>query len=594
MVFDMKPGVYFAQNTSNIDLSRSSSGGMFIALARYILKQGGVVFGAVFDESFNVIIKYTETDVSEMLGSKYVKSSVGTSFSDCKRFLDSGRVVLYTGTPCQIIGLKAYLKHDYENLYTMDVICHGSPRMDVWQRYLKSFSKPIKRVLFRDKSDGWERFRLTIQFTDGTQFSEYHQHNKYIRLFLDNKILNEPCYTCKCNKNSNADITVGDAWGAQTSFNRYNGVSCIIIHTNKGTALCNHLVGTIRFESSTPNYLQSSVGYIHNYTKPHDYKKIISSLLSPKIAVITIPGHNNVGNTLQSIALQAAIQDIVPTADVTNVNQKIEPNEFFKSHVSHTSRGLDESYDISIIGSDQIWSDEPFVEAWGVPFEDRFGIHTSPRKLVYGASFGKHILNFSGDSIKRIQHALNRFTYIGVREFSGTFILNRMFGVRNSSAVLDPTMLYDKEFYASLIGDNVNSSSNGIFKYVLDDTSEWDDVTESIASAFKTSVLPYNGTCEEFLYNMNHAKCVITDSYHGTVFSMIFNKPFMTLRNAHRGNDRFDDLVIRFKPIKTRIVQHITDINNNELLKTSPNVIQYIKWFRESSIKFLRSALYQF
>ena len=128
----------------------SSSGGMFAAIAHHVIRQHGVVFGAVFDDEFNVVIKSTDDDITPMMGSKYTKAKTGTSYKECKDYLESGRLVLYTGTPCQIYGLKGFLKKDYDNLYTVDIFCHGTPSASSWQRYIKSLGKPIQSVNFRD------------------------------------------------------------------------------------------------------------------------------------------------------------------------------------------------------------------------------------------------------------------------------------------------------------------------------------------------------------------------------------------------------------------------------------------------------------
>ena len=105
--------VYFSKNLNKETVKKSSSGGFFSLLANYVIEKKGVVFGATFDEDFNVVISHTENDFSDMLGSKYVKSSTKNSFVECKDFLENGRTVLYSSTPCQIVGLKAYLKKDY-------------------------------------------------------------------------------------------------------------------------------------------------------------------------------------------------------------------------------------------------------------------------------------------------------------------------------------------------------------------------------------------------------------------------------------------------------------------------------------------------
>lgn len=585
--------VYFCKNKNKQIVKKSSSGGFFSLLANYVIEKNGVVFGATFDKDFNVVISYTENDFSGMLGSKYVKSSIKNSFAECKDFLENDRIVLYSGTPCQIVGLKAYLKKDYDNLITMDVICHGSPIAEIWQRYLKSFNKEIESINFRDTRESWEQYHLTIKFKDGTEFTENHHKNEYMKLFLENKILTEPCYKCQNCKNSKADFTVGDAWAApfkDTRFNDHQGTSCVISRTNKSDVIFNDLKTMMLYENTNEKYLDTSYGYVHNYSKPSDADKIKKGVLEPKIAMITIPGHNNVGNTLQAFALQTKIKEILPKANPIIINSKYTNyTTFYKNKVKFTTSGFDSSYNFIIVGSDQIWTDEKYINV--IPFEDRFLIRNC-KKIVYAASFGKHQLNFSNDQLIKIQNSLKTVKYVSTREITGTLICKHYFKYNTAVSVLDPTMLYDKEFYLNSINEKPAENKLGIFVYVLDKNNEWDKQAKEISDKLRLPILKYDGTVESFIRNMNNASCVITDSYHGTVFSLIFNNPFITLKNEKRGNDRFEDLSLRFD-FYNRFIDTLSKMDL-ELLTKRPNVIDKIHSYRTESISFLSNGLKQF
>lgn len=585
--------VYFCKNKNKQIVKKSSSGGFFSLLANYVIEKNGVVFGATFDKDFNVVISYTENDFSGMLGSKYVKSSIKNSFAECKDFLENDRTVLYSGTPCQIVGLKAYLKKDYDNLITMDVICHGSPIAEIWQHYLKSFNKEIESINFRDKRESWEQYHLTIKFKDGTEFTENHLKNEYMKLFLENKILTEPCYRCQNCKNSKADFTVGDAWAApfkDTRFNDHQGTSCVISRTNKSDVIFNDLKTMMLYENTNEKYLDTSYGYVHNYSKPSDADKIKKGVLEPKIAMITIPGHNNVGNTLQAFALQTKIKEILPKANPIIINSKYTNyTTFYKNKVKFTTSGFDSSYNFIIVGSDQIWTDEKYINV--IPFEDRFLIRNC-KKIVYAASFGKHQLNFSNDQLIKIQNSLKTVKYVSTREITGTLICKHYFKYNTAVSVLDPTMLYDKEFYLNSINEKPAENKLGIFVYVLDKNNEWNKQAKEISDKLRLPILKYDGTVESFIRNMNNASCVITDSYHGTVFSLIFNNPFITLTNEKRGNDRFEDLSLRFD-FYNRFIDKLSKIDL-ELLTERPNVIDKIHSYRTESISFLSNGLKQF
>lgn len=146
---------------------RSSSGGLFTLLAESVIKQGGIVFGAKFDVDWNVVHAWTDTmeGITAFQGSKYVQSVIGTTFREAKKFLQQGRIVLFLGTPCQIAGLERYLRKEYPQLLTVDIVCHGVPSPVVWQRYLDSLKdrmEKITMVSMRDKSEGWQRYRIEI------------------------------------------------------------------------------------------------------------------------------------------------------------------------------------------------------------------------------------------------------------------------------------------------------------------------------------------------------------------------------------------------------------------------------------------------
>lgn len=224
----------------------SSSGGVFPVFADYILKQGGIVFGAVYDSEMKVC--HTSADnsnqIKKMQGSKYVQSDTKYTYRETKSALESGRYVLYTGTPCQIAGLKSYLRHDYENLLTIDLICHGVPSRKVFEMYKKELleenkdSGKILEINMRDKNYGWGyKSTETVKTTNST----YHtsaDNNVYHNVFLSNLSINDSCLGCKFNKiPRTGDITMGDFWGVDDFdgiVNDQKGVSVVLLNSSKG------------------------------------------------------------------------------------------------------------------------------------------------------------------------------------------------------------------------------------------------------------------------------------------------------------------------------------------------------------------------
>lgn len=265
--------VYAAKNIDEKIRLKSSSGGIFTLLAEQIISDGGVVFGARFNEKWEVIHDYTESvdGLEAYRGSKYVQSIIGDNYIKAKQFLSNGRKVLFSGTPCQIAGLKKFLRKDYENLLTVEVVCHGVPSPMVWQDYLDY--KRAKRaagkntvssclneipvitgISFRDKTNGWKKYGFKISYAASkavknsvskaaetnceiTPFNE----DLFMRGFLNNLYLRPSCYHCAARKGkSGADISIADYWGVQTvhpEMDDDRGVGLILVNSKKGESI---------------------------------------------------------------------------------------------------------------------------------------------------------------------------------------------------------------------------------------------------------------------------------------------------------------------------------------------------------------------
>lgn len=243
---DNIPQAYACINKDEEIRKNSSSGGIFTLLAEQILNKQGVVFGAAFDENYHIIHTYIENknDIEKFRGSKYAQSKIGTCYRQAKEFLDQGRYVLFTGTPCQVEGLKMYLKKEYENLYTQDIICHGTPSHKVWEKYLE-YRKNIsgqepEKISFRNKDDGWKLFNMKFEYQK-SNYKKNQNQDPYMQAFLKNASLREECYKCKFkNKNRASDITLADFWGIENilpEMDDNKGTSLVIVHSEKGQQL---------------------------------------------------------------------------------------------------------------------------------------------------------------------------------------------------------------------------------------------------------------------------------------------------------------------------------------------------------------------
>ncbi len=255
---DICAKAYACYNTNEEVRKKSSSGGIFTLIAEKIIDMGGVVFGAAFDDEFNVVHKYVDNrdDLDELRGSKYVQSTIGSAYVDTKRLLDAGRMVLFTGTPCQIDGLLNFLGKKYDNLYTQDLICHGVASPNVWRKYMeymkKSENSKIKNVYFRNKKFGWKNFCMQLEFENNVIYTRKHGEDLFVKSFLKNLILRQTCYACRSKTlNRNSDITLADFWGIEyvvPDMNDDKGTSLIMVNSSKGQRLFRRIVGNIIYK----------------------------------------------------------------------------------------------------------------------------------------------------------------------------------------------------------------------------------------------------------------------------------------------------------------------------------------------------------
>ena len=242
---------------------KSSSGGLFTVLAEKIIEEGGVVFGAAFDENF--LVHHIKAEKIEELfllrGSKYLQSRTEDCYCEARSELKKGRKVLYTGTACQIAGLYAYLDNEYENLLTVDVLCHGVPSPKVWRRYLdeqeSAYGAAVRRTFFRSKNCGWKTYALSLEFSNDKAYECVLSKDTFMQMFLRNICLRPSCYICKFKGDYiNSDITIGDAWGIQAhspEMDDDKGTSVIVVHSSKGAAIFQSVISKLRCKKSEPS-----------------------------------------------------------------------------------------------------------------------------------------------------------------------------------------------------------------------------------------------------------------------------------------------------------------------------------------------------
>ncbi len=310
-----------AKNRNEEERMRSSSGGMFISLAREVIKEGGVVFGVSFNDAWEGVFSSAETmdDVLPMMGSKYFQAKVGNAYQDAERFLKEGRKVLFSGCPCQLAGLHKFLRKGYDNLISVDLLCHGVSSPGVWRRYLAETllglthkwqigkntvlssslnSMPdIMEIKFRDKQQsGWGESSFVIRGKSALEPDGKNtillSYNLYthptIGGFLSNLYLRPSCYACRCKKGrSHSDVTIGDFWGigeAMPDFDDDKGVSLVLINTQKGKDIFNRLDMEVRVSSREDATLAN--GGVEESIKEHPKRELFFKLYHREVSIL--------------------------------------------------------------------------------------------------------------------------------------------------------------------------------------------------------------------------------------------------------------------------------------------------------------------
>lgn len=237
------PKAYIVQNKDDEIRRQSTSGGAFTAIAKQVINRGGIVFGAAIDAEFKVshIWVETEEELSKFRNSKYVQSWIGTAYQKAEKFLKGGREVCFSGTPCQIYGLKKYLGKEYENLLTVDVMCRAVPSPKVLQKYLeyqKEKYPNYDRIVFRDKGRGYSYSGVALYQGDKVLYRGGSESDPWLRLFLGGYCNRETCHECLYQDGVRAsDITLWDCWGTQNyapEWDDNKGTTNVIVWTAKG------------------------------------------------------------------------------------------------------------------------------------------------------------------------------------------------------------------------------------------------------------------------------------------------------------------------------------------------------------------------
>ena len=600
----LHPAFYAVWNRQDEARLSSSSGGVFRVLAEDVLADGGVVYGAAFDVHNR--LRHVRAESADALvpltGSKYVQSEIGTAFCQVRADLKNGRRVLFTGTPCQVAGLYAFLGGDDANLLTADVLCHGVPSPAVFERYLESLGVGEKcRIEFRNKDNGWKKYEVVV----GDRVHETFRANAYMKGFLSNLYLRPSCASCRfvgCRRPG--DLTLGDFWGAGNFRKRYDddkGTSLVLLNSPKARSIFQTLQDKFSLAEQVPSdsavpFNPSLVhaskpdarraAFFDDFEAGKSWEELAASYITTekpprrKTGILNLQHTNNFGACLVAYALQTAIERCGSKAQVINYRPEKKARLFSGAfrreraagrnfekfrrrflNLTRVCRNMDDlselnaSLDSFVVGSDQVWRFRyvyRFLQEYLLAF-------AAPSKTLfsYAASFGTDFWEGNDQATEIMREKLLRFNRVSVREESGIVICREAFG-SEAVRVLDPTLLLSAADYAPIIKESqLKLPGRYVAKMILDETPEAAAEVERLAKEKGWEVVDIYGSrkkiggkeamlCRpvgDWLKLLQNADYVVTDSFHCVCFSLIFEKQFICVVNPERGISRLDSLL---------------------------------------------------
>ncbi|MBR1729393.1 MAG: polysaccharide pyruvyl transferase family protein [Selenomonadaceae bacterium] len=607
---------------------RSSSGGIAYAIAKKFILDGGIVCGAA-TEGFEVkhILIDNVDDLHKTQGSKYVQSYLGNCFREIKKLIAEGKKVLFTGTPCQVSGIRNYLNND-QNLFTFDIVCHGVPSPKVLRKYVDELKKEYytaTTLTFRDKVDGWSPVHNFSLYDESGQtvFRESGFSNVYLTGFLGEITDRNSCGKCPFTSAERVgDLTLADFWGIENinpALNDRFGTSLIIPNNPKGEMLALSIKD--EFAMLQPVPIEAAINFqsrLREPLKPSPLRKdffdhmnsggsVINFIESKafNVGVLNFHFSPNYGARLVTYSLCEAIKRLGYNPEVINLIDinipKEDPihEEFRKKYFNRSPqlivreqlRMFSHRWKKIVVGSDQVWH----LHDTGIYMLDWAG--GKKTFIAYAASFGHDFYN------GRVPRAsaevlLKRFDYISVREKSGVDICRRDFHVP-ALHVIDPTMLLKAEDYEKIINADENVFTTDepyIFSSFIDLNVLKSNLNESLKT-FKV----YDGETnedgkehkmEDWLSLIRNAKYIITSSFHACVFSIIFHKQFIMV-GLGSGNGRVPSLLQQLKIPLTRIVPSVQDVTVEKLEEKIyyDEVEKQLAIERKKGIDFLKMAL---
>ena len=606
----------FAMTAAEEIRKRSSSGGFFTLLAEYVLKQGGIVFGAAWTPEWTVrqIGIEREEELDKLRLSKYIQGDTAYSYREAKQALQQGRQVLYTGLPCQIAGLYAALGNDHHpGLITMEVCCHGAPSAKVFHKYLHDNypGQTVTSVKFRDKSCRDGSTAMSLEFSDGGKVFHLPKNDSFYAGFLPCMIMRKSCAVCPFSRlPRQADITVGDFWGCRkfdSSLYDGKGTSFVLANNHRGMEIVNRLKPDFTLWKEVPLDAVTKINktILHPFAAHPGRKHFYSSLdLKPfneitehalthhyDVGVVGLWYGINYGSILTYYALYELLRDLghdpvmLPKPDKLWEKRFNAPDTIAQKFIwEHCNVFLplqhpedyylfNEICDSFIVGSDVVWRYNICGEQVGHFFflDWVFG---NRRKIAYAASFGGPDLIGPPSYVEIAMAYLKKFDAVSVREARWLDILKAN-GIAGD-AVMDPVFVCDRKIYEDAIrASSFKSSEKFIFSYFLQLNRAEDRISflEKTAAQRKARIeicgnpngrkksekaygkylLP-DLSVEDWLAHISSCDCYIGDSYHGLCFALMYHRPFIIMQPPSAKSIERINCLLKLTGLEDRLV----------------------------------------
>lgn len=586
----------------------SSSGGVFTLLAEWVLSQGGYVCGAAYTSDYYRVEHIIINNIDELYrlrSSKYVQSYSHQVLREVKKLLDAGKMVLFTGTPCQVAAIYSYLGKPYDNLYTLDLVCHGVPSPMLYEKFVKEqeeiYGSKAKCVSFRDKRVVDWNHSILIEFENGEFYKKTRNECSYLYSFLNLLSVRESCGNCPFAKlPRQGDMTIADFWDVhlyKKHLDDRKGTSIALPNNPKGDIMLNVLRKKAVLLEKAP--LEHAIKYNAQIVKSsvlHGRRNRFYDLLTTyqyPVSKAVDYGMNrkfdigyvgwwygkNYGSALTNYAMHEVLTgmgksvlmlewpftgDTAPE-EKPNTSSYRFANHFYEQSLNCTLKEYNRfnwHCDTFVVGSDQLWEWNSNRDV-GTYYYFLDFVDDKHKKIAYSTSFGHETSRYPEEMELKLSYLLNRFDAVSVREESGVEICKKHFST-DAVQTIDPVFLCSMPSWKKAIDlSTVETAPSYVLAYILDPD---ENKINMVRHAAKEMRLPYyiivdgQGDFErlkketddpnlledveiaDWLKYFWNASYVITDSFHGFCFSIIFRKNLTVIPNEMRGLARFESL----------------------------------------------------